>query len=133
MRSYISIIFSVLILNFISLTAKAEMTLNYLIFDDATPYNLKILEAIPAEGKIQFGADNAKHTIIEFFDYFCGYCKKMHPELINMVQSRGDLKVVFLQHPILNESSKVLAKMAIAATMQGKGFEFHHSLFSMEG
>ena len=57
----------------------------------------------------------------------------MHPELINMVQSRGDLKVVFLQHPILNESSKVLAKMAIAATMQGKGFEFHHSLFSVEG
>ena len=133
MRSYISIIFSVLILNFTSLTAKAEMTLNYLIFDDATPYNLKILEAIPAEGKIQFGADNAKHTIIEFFDYFCGYCKKMHPELINMVESREDLKVVFLQHPILNESSTVLAKMAIAATMQGKGFEFHHSLFSMEG
>ena len=133
MRSYISIIFSVLILNFISLTAKAEMTLNYLIFDDATPYNLKILEAIPAEGKIQFGADNAKHTIIEFFDYFCGYCKKLHPELINLAKSRGDLRVIFLHHPILNESSKVLAKIAIAANMQNKGFAIHDSLFSIQG
>ena len=133
MRLYIILIFSVLILNFISLTTKAEVTLNYLIFDDATPYNLKILEAIPAEGKIQYGADNAEHTIIEFFDYFCGYCKKLHPELINLSQSRGDLRVIFLQHPILNESSKVLAKIAIAANMQNKGFAIHDSLFSIQG
>jgi len=133
MRLYIILIFSVLILNFISLTTKAEVTLNYLMFDDATPYNLKILEAIPAEGKIQYGADNAEHTIIEFFDYFCGYCKKLHPELINLSQSRGDLRVIFLQHPILNESSKVLAKIAIAANMQNKGFAIHDSLFSIQG
>ena len=133
MRLHIIFIFSVLILNFLSLAARAEITLNYLIFDDATPYNLKILEAIPNEGKIQFGADNAKHTVIEFFDYFCGYCKKFHPEIINLVERRGDLRVIFLQHPILNESSKVLAKAAIAANMQNKGFDLHHSLFSIQG
>jgi len=133
MRLYIIFIFSVLILNFSNLTAKAEVTLNYLIFDNTTPYNLKILEAIPAEGKIQFGADNAKHTVIEFFDYFCGYCKKFHPEIINLAKKRGDLRVIFLQHPILNESSKVLAKVAIAANMQNKGFDLHHSLFSIQG
>jgi len=133
MRFYIIFIFSVLILNFFSLAAKAEVTLNYLIFDDTTPYNLKILEAIPSEGKIQFGADNAKHTVIEFFDYFCGYCKKFHPEIINLAEKRGDLRVIFLQHPILNESSKVLAKVAIAANMQNKGFDLHNSLFSIQG
>ena len=133
MRLHIIFIFSVLILNFLSLTAKSEITLNYLIFNDTIPYNLKILEAIPSEGKIQFGSDNAKHTVIEFLDYFCGYCKKFHPEIIDLAERRGDLRVIFLQHPILNESSKVLAKVAIAANMQNKGFDLHHSLFSIQG
>ena len=91
------------------------------------------MEAIPSEGKIQFGSDNAKHTIIEFLDYFCGYCKKFHPEIIDLAERRGDLRVIFLQHPILNESSNVLARIAIAASMQNKGFELHHALFSIEG
>ena len=79
------------------------------------------------------GPDNAKHTVIEFFDYFCGYCKKIHPELINLANSRDDVRVVFLQHPILNESSNVIARFAIAANMQGKGIEFHNEIFSIEG
>ena len=128
-----NLIFTVLFLNFISLSANADMTLDNLIFDNTKPYHLKILDALPEEGKIQIGPNNAKHTIIEFFDYFCGYCKKMHPELIELVESRDDIRVVFLQHPILNESSKVIAKIAIAANMQGKGFEFHHYIFTIQG
>jgi protein-disulfide isomerase len=133
MRLSLRLIFSVLFINIQSISAKAEITLNYLIFNDTTPFHLKILEAIPDEGKIQVGPDNAKNTIIEFFDYFCGYCKKIHPELIDLANSRKDLRVVFIHHPILNESSKVLAKIAIAANMQNKGFELHHALFSLEG
>jgi protein-disulfide isomerase len=133
MRLSLRLIFSVLFINIQSISAKAEITLNYLIFNDTTPFHLKILEAIPDEGKIQVGPDNAKNTIIEFFDYFCGYCKKIHPELIDLANSRNDLRVVFIHHPILNESSKILAKIAIAANMQNKGFELHHALFSLEG
>ena len=133
MRLSLRLIFSVLFINIQSISAKAEITLNYLIFNDTTPFHLKILDAIPDEGKIQVGPDNAKNTIIEFFDYFCGYCKKIHPELIDLANSRNDLRVVFIHHPILNESSKVLAKIAIAANMQNKGFKLHHALFSLEG
>ena len=133
MRLSLRLIFSVLFINIQSISARAEITLNYLIFNDTTPFLLKILDAIPDEGKIQVGPDNAKNTIIEFFDYFCGYCKKIHPELIDLANSRNDLRVVFIHHPILNESSKVLAKIAIAANMQNKGFELHHALFSLEG
>ena len=128
-----NLIFAVLFLNFVSLSAKADMTLNNLIFDNTKPYHLKILDALPQEGKIQFGPDNAKHTIIEFFDYFCGYCKKIHPELLELATSRDDVRVVFLHHPILNESSRVISKIAIAASMQGKGFEFHDSIFTIQG
>ena len=133
MRLSLSLIFSVLFITFQSMPTRAEITLEYLIFDDSYPFHLKILEAIPSEGKIQIGPDDAKNTIIEFFDYFCGYCKKIHSELIDLANSSNDLRVIFVQHPILNESSVVLAKIAIAATMQNKGFELHHALFSIEG
>ena len=133
MRLPLSLFFNVLFLSFLTLSVRAEMTLNNLIFDDTKPYHLKILDALPIEGKIQIGPENATHTIIEFFDYFCGYCKKIHPELLELVESRDDVRVVFLQHPILNESSKVIAKIAIAASMQGKGFEFHDYIFTIQG
>jgi len=133
MRLYLNLIFSVLIISFQTIPIKAEVTLNYLISDNSSPFYLKMLEAIPDEGKIQIGPDNAKNTIIEFFDYFCGYCKKIHPELIDLANSNNDVRVIFIQHPILNESSVVLAKVAIAANMQNKGFELHHSLFSIKG
>ena len=112
---------------------QAEMTLKDLIFDESTPYHLKILDALPNEAKIQVGSDNAKHTIIEFMDYFCGYCKKIHPELIDLANSRKDVRLFFLQHPILNESSLVLAKIVVAASLQNKSFELHHEIFSLEG
>ena len=133
MRLHINLIFTVLFISLLGLSSKAEITLNELIFDESKTFHLKILEAIPEAGKIQIGANNAENTIIEFFDYFCGYCKKIHNELVDLAQSRDDVRVVFLQHPILNESSNVIAKIAIAASMQGKGFEFHHSIFSIQG
>ena len=133
MRLNIVLFFSILFISINSNATKTDITLDYLIFDNSIPFHLKILDAIPDEGKIQIGPDNAKNTIIEFFDYFCGYCKKIHPELINLANSRNDLRVVFIQHPILNESSNVLAKIAVAAAMQNKGFELHNTLFSLEG
>ena len=69
---------------------------HYLIFDDSTPFHLKILDAIPDEGKIQIGPDNAKNTIIEFFDYYCGYCKKIHPELIDLAKSNNDFSAFWI-------------------------------------
>ena len=110
-----------------------EITLNELFFDDSKPYHLKILDALPDSAIIQIGPDDAKNTVIEFMDYFCGYCKKIHSELIDLVKNRDDTRVIFLQHPILSESSTVVAYMVIAANMQNKGFELHNELFSIEG
>ena len=111
----------------------AEMTLNELIFDDSKPYHLKILDALPESAIVQVGPDNAENTIIEFLDYFCGYCKKIHPELLEIVKRRSDTRVVFLQHPILSESSKIISAMVVAASLQGKGGMLHHELFSIQG
>ena len=115
------------------LPAKAEMTIEKLFFDNSQPFHLKILKVIPDEGIIQIGDDNAKNTIIEFMDYFCGYCKKIHPELIELAERRDDTRVVFLQHPILSQSSEVIAAMVVAANIQGKGNDFHNALFEIPG
>ena len=96
-------------------------------------FHLKILNVIPEQGIVQIGNDNAKNTIIEFMDYFCGYCKKIHPELMSLAEKRDDTRVIFLQHPILSESSNLIAKMVIAANLQGKGWDLHHGLFTVKG
>ena len=111
----------------------SDITLNELFFDDTKPYYLKILDAIPEVGILAIGPEDAENTVIEFMDYFCGYCKKIHSELISVVEKRDDTKVVFLQHPILSESSNLIAKMVVAANLQGKGWDLHHGLFTVKG
>ena len=109
--------------------SSSDITLNELFFDDSKPYYLKVLDALPESAIIAIGPEDAKNTIIEFMDYFCGYCKKIHPELIELAERRDDTRVVFLQHPILSQSSEVIAAMVVAANIQGKGNEFHNALF----
>ena len=126
--------FSVFIFVFISSNVfSQEMTLNDLFFDDSKPFHLKIIEALPKHAIIQVGPDNAKNTVIEFMDYFCGYCKKIQPELIDLANRRSDTRVIFLQYPILSENSKLIAEMVIAANFQNKGTELHNGLFSISG
>ena len=133
MRYYL-VNFSVFILILIASKAFSnEMTLNELFFDESKPYHLKMLDALPDSAIIQIGPDDAKNTVIEFMDYFCGYCKKIHPELIELATRRDDTRVVFLQHPILSQSSEVIAAMVVAANTQGKGKELHNALFEISG
>ena len=129
---YLQIILCVFICVF-SRNTYAEMTIENLIYDDSKPFHIKILDALPSEAIIQIGADEAENTIIEFMDYFCGYCKKIHSELIGLANNRNDTRVIFLQHPILSESSKVIAEMVVAANYQDKGTELHNGLFSISG
>ncbi len=131
---YFKRIFLLVILTALScLPVKAEMTIQELFFDNSKPFHLKILDVIPKEGIVQIGNDGAENTIIEFMDYFCGYCKKVHPELLEIASERKDTRIIFLQHPVLSESSKLLARMVVAANMQEKGLEFHNALFGIEG
>ena len=113
--------------------SSADITLNELFFDDSKPYYLKILDALPESAIIAIGPEDAENTIIEFMDYFCGYCKKIHSELISVVEKRDDTRVIFLQHPILSDSSNLIAKMVVAANLQGKGWDLHHGLFTVQG
>ncbi len=62
----------------------------------------------------QSGAENAKHTIIEFFDYNCGYCKKAKPITMKLLEKQKDVRYYYLEFPILSEVSAVAAKVGVA-------------------
>ena len=113
--------------------ASNDITLRELILGDKEEFHLRILKSIPEYGQISIGPEDAKNTIIEFFDYKCGYCVKMHPELVELVKERNDTRVVFLQFPILSETSAKLARLVLAAKYQNKGFDIHHALLTQTG
>ena len=111
----------------------ADMTIKDLIMGEKENFHLRILATIPKNGQISIGPENAKNTIIEFFDYKCGYCVKMHPELVSLVEERDDTRVIFIQYPILSQTSVKLAKLVLAANYQDKGFEIHDALLTQSG
>ncbi len=69
-------------------------------------------------------------TLVEFFDYNCGYCRQTLPELLKLIDGDKKLKVQFMEYPILAPGSTDAAKIAIAAAKQGKYIEFHKAMFA---
>jgi len=68
-------------------------------------------------------------SVVVFFDYACGYCKKSVPELDALVAKDPNLKIVYKEFPILGPRSRVAATAALAANRQGKYKAFHNALF----
>ena len=58
--------------------AENDITVKELVLGGKEDFHLRILKAIPENGQIIIGPQDAQNTIIEFFDYKCGYCVKMH-------------------------------------------------------
>jgi protein-disulfide isomerase len=69
-------------------------------------------------------------TLVEFFDYHCGYCRSMMPGLRKMVGSDPHLRFVFKELPVLGPDSVVAAKAALAASKLDatKYYGFHATL-----
>lgn len=67
-------------------------------------------------------------TLVEFFDFRCGYCRGMANDLWSMIGQDKSLRVVFKDIPILGPDSKIAAQAALAAQKQGKYLEMHKEL-----
>lgn len=59
-----------------------------------------------------------KVTVVEFFDYRCGYCKLAAPQVLQLIKDNPDVRFVFKQFPIFGEVSDTAARIAL--TPQGK-------------
>ena len=67
-------------------------------------------------------------TIVEYFDYNCPYCRKVEPELRQVVQDDGKVKLVYKDWPVLGPVSVTAARMALAAKYQDKYVAAHDAL-----
>ena len=70
-------------------------------------------------------------TIVEYFDYNCPYCRKVAPELRQVVQDDGKVRLVHKDWPILGEVSVIAARMALACKYQDKYIQAHDALIGV--
>ena len=71
--------------------------------------------------------------VIEFFDYNCGYCKKAFSDVARLVEKDKKVRLILKEFPILAKGSEEAAKVALAAKMQGKYWEFHRAMLETQG
>ena len=88
-------------------------------------YDTKVYESLPRIGNI-----DSKLIIIEFVDYNCGYCKKTLSTISKLMKNFDNIQIVFIDYPILSESSEIAARASLAANEQNAYFEYHSILLN---
>ena len=88
-------------------------------------YDTKVYESLPRIGNM-----DSKLIIIEFVDYNCGYCKKTLSTISKLMKNFDNIQIVFIDYPILSESSEIAARASLAASEQNAYFEYHSILLN---
>src|SRR5262245_41218172 len=70
-------------------------------------------------------------SIVEWFDYNCPFCRKIEPEIRQVVQDDGKVRLVLKDWPILGEVSKLSARLTLAARYQDKYLAAHEALIGV--
>ncbi len=94
-----------------------------------------VWDALVADSSVpSFGPVDAPVTVIEFFDYHCGYCKRAFDGMKEIAQQHdGKVRTIFVEFPILREESGLAARAALAAAKQDKYMEAHEAFMTNRG
>lgn len=84
-------------------------------------------------GDPALGPNRAAVTLVEFTDYRCPYCRRMHGVVAELVRTEPGLRVVVKEIPILGPASVLAARAALAAHAQGRFPAFHDALMRLRG
>jgi protein-disulfide isomerase len=87
---------------------------------------------------VTLGNPQGDVTVVEFFDYNCGFCKKAMGDMMDLMKTDAKLKFVLKEFPVLGEGSTQAAQVAVAVRMQDKTggkkyLEFHQKLLGGRG
>ncbi|MGB1405261.1 MAG: DsbA family protein [Parvibaculales bacterium] len=85
------------------------------------------------EADYTMGPQNAPITIVEFFDYNCGYCKRSFAPLMEVLEENKDVRLVFKEYPILGEPSYLASSTALAINDKMKYLTYHSKLMAHSG
>jgi protein-disulfide isomerase len=83
----------------------------------------------------EFGNPKGDVTIVEFFDYNCGFCKRGLGDVIALLQQDGNIRYVTKEFPVLGPGSVEAARISIAVARlaPAQHFEFHKRLLGGRG
>jgi len=70
-------------------------------------------------------------SIVEYFDYNCPYCRKLEPELRQVVHDDGKVRLIWKDWPILGPVSVVATRMALASRYQDKYIQAHEAMMGV--
>lgn len=82
------------------------------------------------------GNPQGKITLVEFYDYNCGFCKRGLEDVARLIKENPDLRVVLKEFPVLSQGSMEAAQVASAVRLQvspDRFWNFHHKLMSSRG
>lgn len=84
---------------------------------------------------IKIGNPKAKTTVVEFFDYNCGFCQRALEDMQTMLETNNDLQFVLKEFPVLGEGSLEAARvsMALSKVMPEIHAQYHISLLGLPG
>ena len=90
-------------------------------------------ELLHHEDDVVLGNPEGDVTLVEFFDYNCGYCERALSDLQTLLDTDPQLRVILKELPILSPGSLEAAKVSIAVARQGQYWEFHSELLGGRG
>ena len=86
---------------------------------------------------VSLGNPKGDVTLIEFFDYNCGFCKRALGDMLELLKGDPNLRIVLKELPVLGPGSVEAAQVAVAVNMQDRGgkkyLEFHRKLLGGRG
>ncbi len=85
--------------------------------------------------QVVLGNPEGSVTLVEFFDYNCGYCKRAYGDMAKLIEEDPDLRVVLKEFPVLGQGSVEAAQVAVAVNSVApeKYAEFHEALLMSRG
>jgi len=87
--------------------------------------------------QVTLGNPNGDVTLVEFFDYNCGFCKRALDDMMTLIKDNPNLRVVLKEMPVLSQGSMEAAQVAVAVALQDKSgkryLDFHQKLLGGRG
>ena len=79
------------------------------------------------------GSSEADYTIIEFFDYRCGYCSKQANDFQKLLNNTNNVKIIYMEWPIFGDISDTAAKIALIVWQRYPNlyFEVHNQFMQL--
>jgi len=87
-----------------------------------------------APDRIVLGNPDGDVTLVEMFDYNCGYCRQALPDLVTLLEEDKNLRVILKEFPILSPGSVEAARVAVQVSEAKVDYlSFHQALFTSPG